>query len=477
MRKSRTTDQLLTLGMALTTDRRTMERRVRGVFARKKSAKGIVALSLVLVLALGFGAFTTACQPGKAAVVLTPIPVEKTAETDQPAETNNVPQATEESISAAELWNPAKDLLNSASTLPGAIPVSVSNMTQPPETLPAGIKVLVDADVVVPQTESYSIRECKLTSFSLDEYRKMIDYFFPNGKGKPNQEVQGVQTDGTFDLKDLNLETGTPLYMQKDNEEFSLLLGGRKSIFWLAHTDEVIYCEGYLVGDEEWEKEIGEIIREPIALTKKEAQSQANRVISDLNIQGWQIDSIQRAAAFDMNSPNSKVLGRGWMLFYGLSNEALTMFSDKGYSSNKNDRLSYWIPDAGALTIYVDERGVSYFNWEKRYTPSSVTYPVASIISTEEALKLAKERIARLYGELAYENTQIEIFDIRLSTMLIGYSDQLTGQSFPDPYEDIALLIPTWNFAFRVIFSNGEAEYYMMPFSATDGGAISMLDF
>jgi len=59
------TDQLLTLGMALTTDRRAMERRVRGVFARKKSAKGIVALSLVLALALGFGAFTTACQPGQ----------------------------------------------------------------------------------------------------------------------------------------------------------------------------------------------------------------------------------------------------------------------------------------------------------------------------------------------------------------------------------------------------------------------------
>ena len=59
------TDQLLTLGMALTTDRRTMERRVRGVFARKKSAKGVVALSLVLALALGFGAFTTACQPGQ----------------------------------------------------------------------------------------------------------------------------------------------------------------------------------------------------------------------------------------------------------------------------------------------------------------------------------------------------------------------------------------------------------------------------
>ncbi len=63
--KQHSTDRLLTLGMALTTDRRAMERRVRGVFARKKSAKGILILSAVLVATLGFGAFTTACQPGQ----------------------------------------------------------------------------------------------------------------------------------------------------------------------------------------------------------------------------------------------------------------------------------------------------------------------------------------------------------------------------------------------------------------------------
>ncbi len=59
------TNYLLTLGMALTTDKRAMERRVRGVFARKRSAKGALALSALLALALGFAAFTTACQPGQ----------------------------------------------------------------------------------------------------------------------------------------------------------------------------------------------------------------------------------------------------------------------------------------------------------------------------------------------------------------------------------------------------------------------------
>lgn len=58
------TDHLLTLGMALYADQKTMERRVRGVFARKKSTKPAKLLTLALCLALAAGCFTTACQPG-----------------------------------------------------------------------------------------------------------------------------------------------------------------------------------------------------------------------------------------------------------------------------------------------------------------------------------------------------------------------------------------------------------------------------
>ncbi len=64
MKQSRT-DRLLTLGMALYTDKRAMERRVRGVFARKRSTKGTILLALMLALALALGSFTTACQPGQ----------------------------------------------------------------------------------------------------------------------------------------------------------------------------------------------------------------------------------------------------------------------------------------------------------------------------------------------------------------------------------------------------------------------------
>ncbi|HWQ96773.1 MAG TPA: hypothetical protein VN538_01575 [Clostridia bacterium] len=437
---------------------------------KRKTAAMIACLFFCLLTLM----ITVACQPGKPEIVLTPIPVEQTAEVEQPTETNNNAQATEKPIPAAELWNPAKELLNSAAALPDAIPVSVSHISQPPETLPAGIRVLVDADVVVPQVEIYQIQEWKKSSFTLDDYRDLIDYFIPNAKWVPNQTVPGFQTNGTFNLEDIDMENGTTFTAEQDGEMFSVSLWGKSFDFWFSRAGEGIIREGYLVGDKEWEQEAGKIIRAPIAITQEAAKTQADRVLSDLNIQGWQIESVQRSVAVDIDN-YANVISHGWCFVYGLSNAGLTTHADSGSSSGNSDRLSYWRAEPGIITIYVDERGVTDFHWSKRYTPGSVTYPVASIISAEEALKLAKERIARIYGELDYENTQIEIYDIRLSTMLIGYSDQLTGQPFPDPYEDIALLIPTWNIAFREIYSEGDTEYYMMPFSTTDGGAISML--
>lgn len=176
---------------------------------------------------------------------------------------------------------------------------------------------------------------------------------------------------------------------------------------------------------------------------------------------------------FDLNNTD-KLLTRGWRLRYGLSNAGLAMIDDTGGA--QSDRLAYWKVDAGMITIYVDENGVSEFHWERYYQKSNVSYQAPAIISVEDALELAKARITKLYGELDYENTQIEIYDIRLANVLIGYNDKLIGKPFPEVYEDITLLIPTWSVSFRVLFDSGEAEYYLMPFCAIDGGAVSLME-
>jgi len=44
--KSLSTERLLSVGMALTADKKTMERRVRGVFAKKRGPKRVKLLGL-----------------------------------------------------------------------------------------------------------------------------------------------------------------------------------------------------------------------------------------------------------------------------------------------------------------------------------------------------------------------------------------------------------------------------------------------
>jgi len=63
--KHLTTDKLLSLGMALHADKRTMEHRVRSIFARRHSAWFASLAAIVLCGMIGVLGFTTACQPAE----------------------------------------------------------------------------------------------------------------------------------------------------------------------------------------------------------------------------------------------------------------------------------------------------------------------------------------------------------------------------------------------------------------------------
>jgi len=442
MSKIRSTDQLLTLGMALTTDRRAMERRVRGVFARKRSAKGALALSAVLALALGFAAFTTACQPGQEARELTPIPVEQS---------------------------------NNADGAVTGVDADVTHLTQPAKTLAGGVKVIVDADVSIPKTQGYSIRECTLDTFTADDYSKMLDYFAPDASWTRHADAVDTNVSIPFRISDKDMDGLTILSTERNGKTLFAEFGDRSKKFLAIGIGGVLYSESLLLGDEEMDHEFGDIIREPITLTQKSAQAQADQVLHDLEMQGLQVNSVQRAGVFDDQNTDN-VLSRGWLITYGLTNGGLTVRNGYSSSYNKNDRLSYWSVYSGGIAIYVDESGVALFDYEKRYRPAEKTYPDESIISADEALKLAKERLGRLYDDDTSSEMQIEIYAVRLSSTLIGFSDKLTGQPFPKVYEDIALLIPTWDILYRKVFEAGDVQYFTMPFSAIDGGAVSITE-
>jgi hypothetical protein len=63
MKRTISTDKLLAMGLALYADKRSMERRVRGIFGRARTAGFARILAVLLCLAVFIGGFTTACVP------------------------------------------------------------------------------------------------------------------------------------------------------------------------------------------------------------------------------------------------------------------------------------------------------------------------------------------------------------------------------------------------------------------------------
>ena len=231
MRKPHSTDQLLTLGMALTTDKKAMERRVRGVFARKTSAKSVIALSLVLAFTIGVAAFTTACQPGQDAQTLTPIPVEQ--EKSDATQGGSAAGAAEEpdSTAAPIQWRTEQQLLDSMVKSQFQQAASPARIDEPAYELANGVSVRVNADVTIPQATGYGVRQCSGIGFTLDDYRRMINYFLPNAKWVPNQTEPGFQTNGAYDLSDIDFTKRTTLSVEQDGALYSVVIGAGRQIF------------------------------------------------------------------------------------------------------------------------------------------------------------------------------------------------------------------------------------------------------
>ena len=473
MRKPHSTDQLLTLGMALTTDKKAMERRVRGVFARKTSAKGVLVLSLMLALALGFAAFTTACQPGQDAQTLTPIPVEQVlssaAKGDLEMSATEEPDANPVPLQ----WKTEQYLLDSMVESPFQQLSSPAHIDEPAYELANGVSVRVNAEVTIPQAAGYGVRRCSGVRFTTDDYRRMIDYFLPNAIWVPNQTEPGFQTNGAYDLSDIDLSKRTTFSAEQDGAMYSVIIGAGQQTFGFQRAGGMVYRESYLLGDAEMERLYGEEIRTPIDLTREQAQTKSDQVLTDFKIHDWQLDKAERACLFEQGNTGN-VLSRGWNFTYVLSNAGLPVHYNERMTGMQQDVPDYAGAYTGALSIYVDESGVSFLYWYHYYNVGQALFDNVETIGVDQALSLAKERIERSFGQQDIGVKEVEVYAIRLSSMVIGYPDKADFDSTGDAPLDTAYMIPSWDVSCCYRYRDGWEEYTMISFSAMDGGSIVM---
>jgi len=152
-----TTDKLLSLGMALHADKRTMEHRVRSIFARRHSAWFASVAAVVLCGAIGVLGFTTACQPAE--------------ETVQQAEA----PAQAEILSVSQEGGTITETV--ASTLPTEPFTVPERLTHTLDSVHDNVSITVDADVVMPDVTDVTIQRIESRVFTQADADVMLAAF------------------------------------------------------------------------------------------------------------------------------------------------------------------------------------------------------------------------------------------------------------------------------------------------------------
>jgi len=149
-----TTDKLLSLGMALHADKRTMEHRVRSIFARRHSAWFASLAAVVLCGMIGVLGFTTACQPAEEGNQQ-----EETVQTETltVVQEDGTLKATEAPVSSHQPYE------------------APTNLEYTLDSHRDDIEIVIDADVIVPTQTDFSIYSMQRRAFTQQDADRILN--------------------------------------------------------------------------------------------------------------------------------------------------------------------------------------------------------------------------------------------------------------------------------------------------------------
>lgn len=459
--KPLSTDDFLTLGMALTADKTMMERRVRGVFTRKRSTRAARISTLALCIALGLGCFTTACRPAQEATKAQPsaIPLE-TEEQAASAETAGITltaQKTErEDVSFLSG-------LTEADSPDGPFPARIERAAV---TIGDAIMLKFDADVIVPGTDGFGIARLERHVFADGEYRAFMDYLEPDADWRTD----------ALDGKPFSFDAADHFYNAVTQGE-----GGYTSLFMAERDGRTLYYSKYdnvtrqsgFLYDRYTGVDADDFAGEwPMKVS--DAQSIAEQMIIDLGIGNMVPVGSERAVSYDNGAEGMADLTprtRGWMIYFahafnglnlGNMNCALTIGDDA------DDPLDYQMSMWERMAVYVDETGIAQIDWEDALDITETVLHNVSVVSPELVADRLTQRLRKSYGN--DENAGEAVFRvtaIRLNAAAIG--------EFPLPEAIMSanqgLMVPCWEA--EIVVSDQSHQYTeVYVFNAVDGGTL-----
>jgi hypothetical protein len=384
-----------------------------------------------------------------------------------------------------------------------------------PSTSTGKIKLVFDADVILPQVSNYSVIKISKKSFTSENYKAMFDYFaqdaelfypWPLTKAELKEMIRIAQqsnndsnetddasseqyiTELEEQLKQAPTEVMRVPFelgydidgnIQNRDEYYACLFYNNKNAFEISSFSGAILgnyfnysrCYNTVLQDENMVAQGEALPDEPsgatidgINITQTDAIKQANLTIQNFNISNLTLDNSKRARLVDINS--REIVSVGWLFTYTQMYNGI-IFYDMG----KNVRYSYeYLPVSGApwpqekIQIYIDDSGIGYFNWEGASEFSEVIADNIELMPFDELIKKITLQIENLY---ALSGSEAAPFHIDINNIRLGYALlSISGE------DNFGQLVPAWFVSFSYGYENDDIGKDELVFCAYDGSYI-----
>jgi len=470
--KHLTTDKLLSLGMALHADKRTMEHRVRSIFARKKSTWFASLAAVVLCGAIGVLGFTTACQPVEATELV-------------PTETTVLEVAEQETV------NQSKE------------PHHVYDLKENPSD---GYSVLIDAEVQIPKADQWIVTTVQPTPFSQELVDRVVKYFFKDAtfyvptemtkqeiadkmavirEKMTTMEKDSDDWDSAEDaLKEMEAAYAdapetvakppvSPVFQPQegaDAEEIDLYTDmgfaqpSRLNVINTRYANNWNILTVHLDRDNLFIQGMAQSM-DTMPLSKEKAQSFAEEALQAMEIQGFALASVAEGYAEESGE-------YGYVLECRRAIEGLPV--TMGYIPNYSSAPYRWNSDS--ITFRVGEQGITALEWDE-YSVIETQTEATKILTLETVLPTAKQALADVWlrsrEEIPYaEGSRTATVD-RIVLEYRCLADDRTSES--------AQIIPTWGFYGDILVEGtdgtawqyeGRKDICLTAINAMDGSII-----
>ena len=485
------------LGMGIRKGRKTLEKRVRGIFMKKQTKPSVRIVAILLVCVMLVTCFTTACQPTPE----TPAVIGKNEETAQNAVPYNeidFPDTYRDSYSknGAEIIFEATVDVPDSETLP-AYEVSPAMFSQDQvDTVIKGLfgeqQMYEPAQVTKTDLEPayvQALADLKNKQEHPDQYENTVEYYQERADELKEQIENAPDTD-TLKPVDRKLKKGSGSQVSeyysgrgdlgKDEMATLSIMNDRDgqmgdiSFLWLTNGNRYADMSSHY-------PDVQDNGPLNLKISKDTAVQKANDAVSRLGAghmeyAGYATGILksgngQYPAEFDPQRPQA------YLIYYTRTIDGVPVTYDERSSSNNFADNSYAPPDLyERITVSVDDSGVTYIRWQGQIGIDRTLAESNRIISFEDVMTLAKEQLSFAYtvydaGQQQSANAvaqaqpsspidkgeavsnEVHIQRITLGLMQLPVKD-----------EDRRVLAPVWDFFgyYQTKYQSGAKEMHYM---------------